>query len=250
MNKAIFVFIVLVGLVACSTTQKQSAKEKQQSAADINAQLAYGYISQGDKKQGVAKLRKALSLKPALPSTYHYIAESYRLLGQPELAETAYLKAIKLAPRDSAMQNNYGVFLCEQGRYKEAENRFMISARNPLYATPEEAYENAALCALRMPDVKRAEYYFRKALEVNPLRVRSLYRLAHIEFEQKNYMQARAFLQRYFGLADATPEALWLGIQIERYNDNQMMIKKYARTLMDKFPESQEARWYLESKKT
>ncbi len=250
MYKIILFLAVLTSLTACTTTTTQSLKENQQTAADLNAQLAHAYIRQGDRKQGVEKLRKALALKPSLPSTHHYIAETYRLLKQTELAESYYLKAIKLAPRDSSMQNNYGVFLCELGRYQDAEKRFLISARNPLYATPEEAYENAALCALRMPDMKRAEYYFRKALEVNPLQARSLYHLASLKFEQKNYIQARAFLQRFFGVSEETPEALWLGIRIERYNGDHSMVAQYAKVLNEKFPDSQEMRRYLESNRS
>ncbi len=249
MYRVILFLIILVSLTACSSTVKQSLEKNKQSAADVNAQLAHAYIRQGDKRQGVEKLRKALALKPTLPSTHHYIAETYRLLKQTALAESHYLKAIKLAPRNSSMQNNYGVFLCGEGRYKDAEKRFLVSARNPLYATPEEAYENAALCALRIPDKKRAEYYFRKALEANALQARSLYQLAALKFEQKNYMQASAFLQRYFGFSEETPETLWLGIQIERYNGNQTMTAQYAKALTEKFSNSQEARWYSESKK-
>ncbi len=249
MDKTILFFIIMVSVVACSSASKQSPKDNQQSAAEVNAQLAHAYIRQGNKREGVEKLRKALELKPELPSTHHYIAESYRLLGQAALAESHYLKAIKRAPGDSPMQNNYGVFLCEQTRYKDAEKHFLVSARNPLYATPEEAYENAGLCALRIPDKERAEFYFRKAIEMHPLQARSLYQLALLEFEQGNYMQARAFLQRYEGLAEQTPETLWLGLRIERHNGDQAVMARYANALTGKFPDSQEALWYLESKK-
>ncbi len=243
MYKAILFLIIVVSPMACSTTSTQTLEENHQKAADVNAQLAHAYILQGNKREGVAKLRKALELKPELPSTHHYIAETYRLLGQAALAESHYLKAIKLTPKDSLIQNNYGVFLCEQGRYEEAEKRFLVSVRNPLYATPEEAYENAALCALRIPDKERAEFYFRKAVEVHPLQARSLYQLALLEFEQKNYMRARAFLQRYEGVSEESPESLWLGLRIERYNGNQAVMAQYAKSLTEKFPSSQEAQW-------
>ncbi len=249
MYKIILLLIIVVSLMACSTTSTKTLEENRQTAADVNSRLAHAYILQGNKRDGIAKLRKALELKPEMPSTHHYIAETYRLLGQAALAETHYLKAIKLTPDDSSMQNNYGVFLCEQGRYGDAEKHFLVSARNPLYATPEEAYENAALCALRLPDKEKAELYFRKAVKVHPLRARSLYQLALLEFEQKNYMQARAFLQRYDGVSVESSESLWLGLRIERSNENQAMVTQYAKSLTEKFPDSQEAQWYLESKK-
>ncbi len=62
-------------------------------------------------------------------------------------------------------------------------------------------------------------------------------------------MQARAFLQRYEGLAEQTPETLWLGLRIERHNGDQAVMARYANALTGKFPDSQEALWYLESKK-
>ena len=44
--------------------------------------------------------------------------------------------ALGLAAGDPEINNNYGWFLCQNGREQLAINYFMAAAKNPLYATP------------------------------------------------------------------------------------------------------------------
>ena len=112
----------------------------------------------------------------------------------------------------------------------------------PSYKRPDEAYENAGLCALRIPDSAKAEKYFRKALEINPKRHSSLYQLAQLNFDNHEYLKARAFLQRYFSIAAQSAQSLWLGVRIERELGDEEALAQYTKLLLDKFPDSEEAR--------
>ena len=230
--------LVLPG--CASTGVKEPVNEE--SPAVINAKLGLGYLRQGNYDVALSKLEKALQQDPKLPMAHHYIAEVYRQTGSFELAGEHFERALKLDSHDPLLQNNYGVFLCDQKRYKEAEQRFLKVIAMPTYKHPDEAYENAGLCALRIPDPVKAEKYFRRALDINPRLSNSLYQMAQLNFDAHEYLKARAFLQRYFPVAGHTPQTLWLGIKIEGELGDEAALTQYNKLLLDNFPDSEEAR--------
>ena len=193
------------------------------------------------------KLNKALKLDPNLASAHHAIALAYQQSGQMELAEKHFLRALQLDPKDGALHNNYGGFLCGEMRLDEAEAQFKQALNDPAYDTPARALENAGLCMLRKPNPEKAAQYFRKALEINPKLPSSLFELAKISLEKKNYLPARAYLQRLQEVSSATPQSLWIGIQIERELGNTQAVTTYAAELKSKFPNSNEIRMLRES---
>lgn len=234
------VLLVLLLAAGCSSSPKKYESHRD-TPADINAKLGLSYMQQGDYDVALEKLKKALEQDPDSVAAQHYIAELYKQLNNHELAEQHYKKALKLAPDDPAIQNNFGVFLCDRKRYDEAEKHFMLAAKISSYRRPDEAYENAGLCALRIPDAARAEKHFRQALEINPLLPNSLYQMALLNFTAAQYLPARGFLQRYAAFAPPTPQTLWLAVRVERALDNTTLADQYAAELRTKFPQSQEA---------
>jgi type IV pilus assembly protein PilF len=228
---------VALALAACGSQPRHGSTE---SPAEINAQLGLRYMQQGDYDVALEKLKRALAENPSLPSAHHYIAELYKNIKNYELAEEHYRKAMALAPNDPAIQNNYGVFLCDRQRYPEAEERFVKAARMKDYQHPDEAYENAGLCALRIPDKGKAEKYFREALNANPLLAPALLEMSALSVDSGEYLQARGFLQRYEAIAPHTAQSLWLGATIEHGLHNPIALADYAKQLREQFPRSEE----------
>lgn len=229
-----------LALAACASGPKKF-ESHHDSSADINAKLGLSYMQQGDYDVALEKLKKALDQDPNSVAAHHYSAELYKALNNFELADQHYRKALRLDGNDPAIHNNYGVFLCDRKRYEEAEKQFLQAAKISSYRRPDEAYENAGLCALRIPDARRAEGYFRQALEINPLLPNTLYQMALLNFNARQYLPARAFLQRYAAFAPATPQTLWLAYRVERALDNSAEAEQYATELRTRFPKSEEA---------
>ncbi len=140
----------------------------------------------------------------------------------------------KLSPQYSEAQNNYGVFLCQQGQYEEAEKRFLKAVENPLYQSAAMAFENAGLCTREIPDLVKAESYFRRALQINPNLSKSLMGMADL--------QARAYVQRFNSVSPWTPQSLLTAIKTESKLGNEDAVSSYKLIMRARFPDSDEMR--------
>lgn len=237
--------LLAVTVVACAP---QGVREESiSSPARLNVELGKAYIHEGDYKQAMTKLERAIEQSPNYPDAHGTLAILHWRLGEYDKAERAFREAISLNPEDPQFHNNYGVFLCERKRFPQAEEQFMQALTNPLYETPEHAYTNAGLCALRSGNLERAETHFRAALQRNPKFAPALLRMGEISFEQQHYLQARGYLQRYNEVAQPTADSLWLGVRTERKLGDRDAASSYALRLRAQFPDSEQTRALLES---
>lgn len=231
---------VIVMLTACASTETKTDSEGKNDPAVANANLGLAYMEHGEYQVALEKLKKALEINPDLPQAHHYIAMVYQNLGNVGQAEKHFKRAVSLDGSDAALQNNFGIFLCRQGRYKEALRHFRRSFDDDNYASKDQAYENAGLCALRVPDDDKAERYFRQALQINPRRPESLFQMASLEFNSGHYLQARGFLQRLHDISPYTPQSLMLGIKVERELGDRKTVDLYMERLKKDFPNAEE----------
>ena len=220
---------------------KQSDQVYDTDAAEINMRLGLNYLQQGDYATALDKLERSIEQDPTLPSAQNTIAMLYQQLNENEKAEAHFKKAISLDPKYSEAQNNYGVFLCRQGRYAEAEQRFQVAVENPLYRDKPYAYENMGLCASRALDNVKAEKYFHKALQENPLSVKSILGLAEINYSEGYYQEAADYLERYRAVAPHSPHSLFLNIQVANKLGDKNAVASYKLYLKAHFPDSDEA---------
>lgn len=243
--------LVAIGLLAllltgCMTTPNK--KVSPDEVASVNVQLGVHYFQQKEYAVALERLKTAIDAKPDSASAHAVIALVYDALDDSQ-ALIQYQTAIDLTPGDSPdfgdIHNNYGAYLCKKGKLEKAEAEFLLAIKNKLYRTPASAYENLALCALKKPDEAKAVEFFRKALEIAPTMPRSLFQMADIKLRRKEYLAARAYIERFHAANEATATSLWLGIRIERNLGDRKAVFSYAQILHDKYPDSLENRQYL-----
>lgn len=181
--------------------------EKKIRAARINTQLAIAYLERHDVSRAKQKLMIAMDEAPTLPEIWYTTAYFLEATGNKEKANRHYLKAIELAPKRGDAHNNYGTFLCRNGKYEEAIHHFLIAVDDPTYLEPSAAYENAGLCALKIPDIIQAKNYFNKALMENPNRPPSLLALAKLSYQEKNYSAARKWTEKFDAISSPTEQS-------------------------------------------
>lgn len=233
--------MMVLAMAGCVTTGGDVPESHPKEAASLNAQMGLQYMEQGNDELAMEKLQHALKLDPHSAAAHHYIALLDVKLGKNKEAEEHYHRALDETPNDPNLLNNYGLFLCRQHRLDEALEKFLAAAKQPFYRTPELAYSNAGVCAMEVPDLKKAEDYFRAALRQNPKMPDALYGMADLSYKQQRYLRARAFVQRYLDAAPAGPQVLLLATQVERKLGDQASAARYADQLRNKFPTSPEA---------
>lgn len=201
-------------LVSCTTvTERENVDhshdvDKQLRAARINTQLAMAYLERHDISRAKQKLVLAMSEGPSLPEVWYTMAYFLEVTGNKGKAQEHYLKAISLAPQRGDARNNYGTFLCRSGKIESAIAQFKLALQDPTYLDPAAAYENAGLCALKIPDSVQAKFFFEKALMENPRRPSVLMALAKLNYKSGDYRLARRMLDMFYRVNEApTPQA-------------------------------------------
>lgn len=244
------IFVICLLLAACSGQGVKpdgaaDGVDRNAPAAEVNAQIGIEYLRRGDLEQADKKLRRALAQNPVHQPAHLAFAMLQERLAQNVEAERHYRQAIALKPDDSAAYNNFGAFLCRQGRTKEAESAFMKALENPLYRTPELALNNAGLCALQEGNAKKAEAFFRRALDFSPRYGAPMLELADLMHGQGRHGQARIWLKSHADTNLETPRSLWLCVRIERalgHTDAAQRCSLRLRGLFSDAPETKQLR--------
>lgn len=240
--KAAAVLWSMAMLQACATSGSTigSSQSSDEQAAQANLNLGAAYLREGNPQLALEKLERALDQNPRLADAHSVIAIAYDQLGQPDDAEKHYRRATQLAPDNPAAANSYAVFLCRQNRWRDARPYFEKAASNPRYTTPAVALTNAGTCAMSAGQPERAEEYFRAALDKDKTFADALAGLLNLSYQRGEYLEARAFLQRYLDVRPATARTLWMCFNIEQKLGDAAAAKRCGDRLRQDFPTSEE----------
>ena len=228
-------------LSACSGNAKRQT-EKAHEAAIYNVQLGLEYMNQGDLERAKDKLDRALTQDPDNPDVHSARATLYARLKQKDKADEEFRTALRLAPHDPRMVNNYAVYLCQNGRSEDGVKRFLEAARNPLNPTPEAAYTNAGVCLRSAKRDEEARLNFARALQLKPNFAEAQFQLANLEFDHGELAPARTGIDGFIGTYTATPDLLLLGVRVAKAQGDRVAAQRYARKLQLDFPGTDQAR--------
>jgi type IV pilus assembly protein PilF len=242
MNRATLCAIALLVAVPVSAAEIGAKQSPNQLAAKYNMQLGIAYLKDGEVGLAREKIDKALKQNSSDPDVQTAAGLLYEALGEMDTADHHYSEALHLDSQNPDKQNNYGQFLCRRGRYDKGEKLLESAAKSPLYTTPQVAYTNAAVCARTAGKLDQSEKYLRSALNLAPNYPDALLQLADLSYMRGALPQAQELLGRYFQVSNRTPDALLLGVKIERAAGDYHAAEDYATTLRKEFPASAQAR--------
>lgn len=230
-------------LVACASSpdKRDAERAAARKAAELNTSMGSEYLVRGEYEVALEKLKKAVSADPNYAPAHTVLAVLYERIGEEERAARHYRQAVKVAPDSGDVNNNYGVFLCQTGKSQEALAYFARAVQDPFYRTPEIALANAGACELQAGNLDKAEKFLRQSLEYNAEFADALLPLARISYRKEEFMRARAFLQRFEDVSEATAESLYLGFQVEQRLGDAEEARGYADRLRARYPDSAEA---------
>lgn len=249
MLQKIMVIIAITGISACASDGVQTAGNNtvEYARAKAHTDLGAAYFQQNKLEIALDEFTIATQADPSYSLAFNGLGLVYAALNEDAKADANFKKAISLDHKSSESQNNYGSFLCSRKRYDESIPHFLEAVKNPLYTTPTIAYTNAGICSVRKGDSKNAEGYFVKALQIEPLNHTAAYYLGDIQFKRGDTIGAKKTLQNAL-ISNPGPEALWLGIKIERILGDKDNEASYALQLRQQHPNSEQTRLLLSGK--
>ncbi len=227
---------------ATSSIIPQSAEESEdRRRARIRLELAAGYYQQRNYNVALEELRLALQIDPNYSAAFGILGLVYMDLGDLPKADESFQRALRLAPRDADINNNYGWYLCQTGRPADSIRFFNAALEDRLYNTPAKPLHNAGICSLRMKDNRSAEAYFRRAFQVEPSNPVTNFQLSLLNLEKKDFEAARFYSKRLLDNFEANSQTLFLAYCVERKAGNPTLSASYAQQLRRRFSASVEA---------
>lgn len=199
--------------------------------------LAEHRLRSGQYAEAEDEAKAALKLDPKSADAYTLLAVIAGQRGQGAQAGDYYAKAVELAPARGSVLNNYGAWLCGNGRAVESLAWFDRALADPGYATPASARANAGSCAVDAGQLGRAERDLRLALAQDPTNATALAAMARSAFGGGRYLEARAFSQRRLAAAPPTAESLRLASQIEQKLGDNQASARYLQQITAQFPQ-------------
>ncbi|QXH35006.1 type IV pilus biogenesis/stability protein PilW [Pseudomonas muyukensis] len=242
---SILTLSLLAGCVSGGAGDPLASRQGREDAGRAYVQLGLGYLQQGLTEQAKAPLGKALALDSRDADAHAALALVFQAEGEPALADQHFAKALATQPSDTRIRNNYGSFLYAQGRFGEAQANFRQAAADTLYPERSRVYENLGLTALKLGQAAQARDYLEKALRLNQRQPKALLEMAELSYENRHYVPARDYYDRFSQLSDQNARSLLLGSRLARALDEQGDAARLGQQLQRLYPGTPEYQQYL-----
>ena len=236
---------LLAGCVSSGGSNPLSNDKGREEAREAYVQLGLGYLQQGMTEQAKIPLGKALEFNKIDPDTNAALALVFQSEMEPELAEQAFNTALSGRPTDTRILNNYGSFLFEQQRYQEAYGQFQKASADNLYPERSRVYENLGMTSLKLGQREAGRQQLEKALRLNRHQPRALLEMAELSYEDRHYVPARDFYDRFSLLSGQNARSLLLGARLASVFDDRTPTANHGQQLKRLYPGTPEYQQYL-----
>jgi len=243
MNKLIVLLFLLAGLTGCGTP---SGGANATASAKVHTELAGMYYEMGKYGVALEEIDLAIQSDRSYAPAYGVRGLVHMALREDKEAEEDFQKSLRIDSTDSDTHNNYGWFLCQRDRAKEAIPQYMAALKNPLYRTPARAYLNAGLCSQKTGNNKDAEEFLQKSLQIQPDLAQAWLGLAEVSFANGDYFTAKKYFTSFSERSgNLTAEQLWLAVRIARKNGDRNSESSYGMQLRKLFPDARETQMLM-----
>ncbi|CAD5108045.1 type IV pilus biogenesis/stability protein PilW [Zestomonas carbonaria] len=247
LRPALFLLLAgfLSGCVSTGNVDPMKTDKGRNEARDAYIQLGIGYLQQGETGKAKVPLRKALELEPSNGNAHAALALVFQTEMEPELADQHFRKALAANPKDPRYLNNYGSFLFEQGRYKEAYERFQEASQDNLYPERSRVFENLGMTALKLNNPEQARQFFERSVRLNRRQPRALLELAQLAYDKKEYVPARGYYDNFSQISEQNSRSLLLGVRLANIFDDRDKAASLGLQLKRLYPGTPEYQKYL-----
>lgn len=221
------------GYTQVAPTYDVSDKGRKDTSMAAGEQLASAneLFRAGKLAQAGQQAQRALKSNPRLGDAHVLLAMVAAQRGDTAATGRHYEQALAIAPANGIYANNYGAWLCSNGRAAESLGWFERALADPAYPTRAAAHANAGSCARDAGHAALAEASWRQAIALEPANVPALSGLADQAFRNGRHLDARAFAERWLAAAPADADGLRLAAQIERKLGDNASADRYLLRL-------------------
>ena len=138
----------------------------------------------GSYEEAIESYKRALKINPNYFEVYNNLGVALNDSKKPKDAISYLRKALKINPHYPEAYNNLGNALKEIGKLDQAIESYENAIKlNPKFIDP---YTNLAIVfASKKNENEKAEYYFKKALEISPENIQNTLTFANYLYHQK-----------------------------------------------------------------
>jgi len=209
--------------------------------AKVRLELASLYLARGQAATALDEVKLAIAAKPDMAEAYNLRGLIYGTLGEVQLADESFRRALQLNPRDGDAMHNYGWFLCQQRQFAEAEVQFERALQQPQYRDVVRTLLAQGVCQARAGQWAQAERTLSRSYELDPSNPVTAYNLSEVLLRRGELERARFYVRRINSQPElSTAQSLWLAARIERRLGNLDLVQDYGRQLRDRFPQATE----------
>jgi type IV pilus assembly protein PilF len=208
--------------------------------ARLRIELATGYFEQGQTTVALDEVKQALVADPTYAPAHSLRGLAYMRLGETQLAEDSFRRAMALAPKDANLAHNLGWLLCQQSRFTEAQPLFEAALASPLYGGRAKTLLTQGICQARAGKSVDAEASLSKAFELDAGNPVVSFNLAQLQFNRAELGKAQFHLRRLNNSELANAETLWLGMKVEQRLGNRDALRQLGEQLKRRYPQSRE----------
>ena len=231
-----------------STRPSDNRNLDQQEIARVRTSLAAQYIRKNELDTAQRQLEKAFAADSRYAPAYDMMGVLLQQEGSRlnlEKADQYFKKAIMLDKDFDQAHNNYGVYLSQMKRYKEAAAQFEIAGAALGYEGRIGALENLGRIYLQLNDHPAAAKAFLRALDGNRNSVIAHIELVDLLLEQQRVQQAQRLYDETLMLVQGqgiSPRLLLQGIKLAAAQNNIATRQQLAQQLLSAYPLSDEAK--------
>jgi type IV pilus assembly protein PilF len=219
-----------------------------QEIARVRTSLAAQYIRKNELDTTQRQLEKAFAADSRYAPAYDMMGVLLQQEGSRlnlEKADQYFKKAISLDKDFNQVRNNYGVYLSQMKRYKEAAEQFEIAGAALGYEGRIGALENLGRTYLQLNNHPAAAKAFLRALDGNRNSLIAHIELVDLLLEQQRVQQAQRLYDETLLLVQGqgiSPRLLLQGIKLAAVQNDRTTRQRLAQQLLSAYPLSDEAK--------
>lgn len=210
--------------------------------ARVRLELAGAYYGRGQYTTALDEVKQAIAADPNIAAAFNLRGLVYASLGDHGLAEESFRKALTLDRSDADVMQNYGWYLCQQNRFREAALLFKQALDVPQYRDTARTLLAKGVCEARAGQLVQSEATLQRAYELDAGNPATAVNLSEVLFQRGNFERARFIIRRVNAQTDvSSAQTLWLAARIENKLGNAQGAQSLGQELRDRFPQSPEA---------